>query len=447
MAASDVPDSEDPPLSTIECLLLAQAVYEHGADAWQSVSKALSNHPALARPQSFFSPQSCHQIYVRLMNDASLECSEANNIPHAPLNLTLAQRHYSARLIHLRDLIAAEEVRFKRVVAEIDEIRSGAWDDKIKTSLDANLDTEVTQAQSPVEPIPEPQQSSTDDLTSTDDQGTLQKAPEGDDTEIHIVVEHTTEERPAEVPPETPVDDQIAGAVPVVEDVALEPTPADIGETAPEEPTTVETAEAIKPEPEATQMDLDESIVVREPEQKADEKPQQREGKRKIADSDNLEESLREKKRPRDESTPDVDEQASRQRSTANGELASQHQTPPSVPNKRFQAVIGFLHSQISQHRNGNIFHNPIKNSEAPDYHDIIKRPMDLKTIKARVKDGIISNSLEFQRDVYLMFANAMMYNRPTSDIYHMAEEMMAESEVHINTFRQTEGFIRSTRS
>lgn len=82
------------------------------------------------------------------------------------------------------------------------------------------------------------------------------------------------------------------------------------------------------------------------------------------------------------------------------------------------------LHSQISQHRNGNIFHNPIKNSEAPDYHDIIKRPMDLKTIKARVKDGIISNSLEFQRDVYLMFANAMMYNRPGSDIFHMAEEV-----------------------
>lgn len=124
------------------------------------------------------------------------------------------------------------------------------------------------------------------------------------------------------------------------------------------------------------------------------------------------------------------------------------------------------LHSQISQHRNGNIFHNPIKNSEAPDYHEIIKRPMDLKTIKARVKDGAISNSLEFQRDVYLMFANAMMYNRPGSDIYQMAEEvmflwihclvnsshcfpsqMMIESEVHINTFRQTEGFVRSTHS
>lgn len=82
------------------------------------------------------------------------------------------------------------------------------------------------------------------------------------------------------------------------------------------------------------------------------------------------------------------------------------------------------LHSQISQHRNGNIFHNPIKVSEAPDYYDIVRRPMDLKTIKTRFKEGIIANSAEFQRDIYLMFANSMMYNRPDSDIYTMAEEV-----------------------
>ena len=91
---------------------------------------------------------------------------------------------------------------------------------------------------------------------------------------------------------------------------------------------------------------------------------------------------------------------------------------------KKFQNVIGMLHSSISQHRYGNIFHNPIKKSEAADYADLVKRPMDLKTIKARVKDGVISNSLEFQRDVYLMFANAMMYNRPGSEIFAMAEEV-----------------------
>ena len=94
------------------------------------------------------------------------------------------------------------------------------------------------------------------------------------------------------------------------------------------------------------------------------------------------------------------------------------------LPNKKFQNVIGLLHQQISTHRNGTIFHHPIKTSDAPDYYDIVKRPMDLKTVKQRVKDGAISNSLEFQRDVYLMFANAMMYNRPGSDVYTMAEDV-----------------------
>lgn len=88
------------------------------------------------------------------------------------------------------------------------------------------------------------------------------------------------------------------------------------------------------------------------------------------------------------------------------------------------------LHSSISQHRYGNIFHNPIKKQDASDYHDIVKRPMDLKTIKARVKEGTISNSLEFQRDIYLMFANAMIYNRPGSEIYAMAEEVRTLHEI-----------------
>jgi hypothetical protein len=91
---------------------------------------------------------------------------------------------------------------------------------------------------------------------------------------------------------------------------------------------------------------------------------------------------------------------------------------------KRFQQAIIMLHAQIMEHRNGNIFHNPIRNSEAPDYREIIKRPMDLKTIKARIRDGSIADVVDFQRDIYLMFANAMMYNGPHSDVYKMAEDV-----------------------
>ena len=104
------------------------------------------------------------------------------------------------------------------------------------------------------------------------------------------------------------------------------------------------------------------------------------------------------------------------------------------------------VHDQIVRHKNGTIFHNPIKHSEAPDYHEMVKRPMDLKTIKARIKDGSITNSQEFQRDVYLMFANAMMYNRPGSDVYEMAKAMMQDSDQAIQSFRKTEEFHKGTR-
>jgi bromodomain-containing protein 8 len=159
-------------------------------------------------------------------------------------------------------------------------------------------------------------------------------------------------------------------------------------------------------------------------------------GKRKASVVDDIE-SPRDRKRVRDDSEP-VEEDEAGKSVLLCGSLG----TPPDYvvdtgasshaprgrrrteEQKRFQNVIGMLHSQISQHRNGNIFHNPIKKSEAPDYHDIVKRPIDLKTIKVKVKDGIITNSLEYQRDILLMFANAMMYNRPGSDVHAMAEDV-----------------------
>lgn len=44
-------------LSARERLLVAQAVYEYGANAWPDISKVLSKHPLISRPKGFFSPQ------------------------------------------------------------------------------------------------------------------------------------------------------------------------------------------------------------------------------------------------------------------------------------------------------------------------------------------------------------------------------------------------------
>ena len=58
-------------LTNVECLLLAQAVYEHGADAWQQVSKLLSKHPLLSRPKNFFSANVSSILY-----DLCMVCSD-----------------------------------------------------------------------------------------------------------------------------------------------------------------------------------------------------------------------------------------------------------------------------------------------------------------------------------------------------------------------------------
>ncbi|KAI6113643.1 hypothetical protein EV401DRAFT_1890130 [Pisolithus croceorrhizus] len=455
-------------LQNIERLILAQAVYEYGADAWQTVSQVVSKHPCLTQPSSeLFSPQFCQAIYTRLMGEAGLECSDANNVPHAPLHLKLAQRHYSARLSELRDLIVAEEAKFKRIVAEINEIRNGNWDEKIRSKLAGGVSPSEETSPLPPQNVQElrsleslgntdlePLAQFTDSLPAGEEEGPSLEEPTGTLGSLEQQTSHMGADQISDEVVADALSERSVSQPPLIDTTEVEQTreEEELGMLAHPDVTSTRMEEvAVFNSHEISTLESREGSDTETP----------REGKRKASDAVSLDDNTREKKRFREESasidleepipdsqplagvTASVVSSSSRRRGTTGSEHG-QAQIPPTLPNKRFQTVIGMLHSQISQHRNGNIFHNPIKSSEAPDYHEIIKRPMDLKTIKGRVKDGIVTNSLEFQRDVYLMFANAMMYNRPESDIYQMAEEMMLESEAHINTFRQTEGFVRS---
>jgi len=46
-------------LTNTERLLLAQAVYQEGANDWSKVSQIISNHPLIGRPKSYFNPLVC----------------------------------------------------------------------------------------------------------------------------------------------------------------------------------------------------------------------------------------------------------------------------------------------------------------------------------------------------------------------------------------------------
>ena len=48
---------------------------------------------------------------------------------------------------------------------------------------------------------------------------------------------------------------------------------------------------------------------------------------------------------------------------------------------------------------------------------DLFHRPMDLTSIKKNVEGGVIRTDIEFQRDILLMFQNALMYNSSDHDV------------------------------
>jgi hypothetical protein len=86
---------------------------------------------------------------------------------------------------------------------------------------------------------------------------------------------------------------------------------------------------------------------------------------------------------------------------------------------KATKTMLNNLLDQISSHKHGSMFANPVKpvcppfpaqvsvdiQNDAPGYEDIIKRPMSIKTVRSRIREGQITTIDEFERDVMLIFA------------------------------------------
>jgi hypothetical protein len=64
-----------------------------------------------------------------------------------------------------------------------------------------------------------------------------------------------------------------------------------------------------------------------------------------------------------------------------------------------------------------------------PDYFDIIKRPMDLGTIRRNLDENKYPTVSSFADDVRLVFNNAMLYNAVRSDIHKAARNFLNEFE------------------
>lgn len=86
------------------------------------------------------------------------------------------------------------------------------------------------------------------------------------------------------------------------------------------------------------------------------------------------------------------------------------------------------LLQRLMKHKHGWVFNEPVnaKLLGLHDYHDIIKHPMDLGTIKSRLAQNFYKTPGEFAEDVRLTFRNAMTYNPKGQDVHLMAEQLSA---------------------
>ncbi|GAA0152350.1 hypothetical protein LIER_10854 [Lithospermum erythrorhizon] len=94
---------------------------------------------------------------------------------------------------------------------------------------------------------------------------------------------------------------------------------------------------------------------------------------------------------------------------------------------KSLTAFMRSLVKALHDHPDSWPFKEPVDARDVPDYYDIIKDPMDLKTMSKRVESELYYVTLEmFVADAKRMFANARTYNSPDTIYYKCSTRLEA---------------------
>jgi bromodomain-containing protein 8 len=279
-----------------------------------------------------------------------------------PVVVQIARQLYSLRLEELKRAINEDEEKFLLLISEIDDIRAGKWDNQL-LGLPKDQPSTIAAVESntniplKTEEISNSDQQSADEF-QTDESKQEKISEEQAKVQTDNLQNETRNVRDKDTTPppreETPTasDESFQSAIEDTESQAKK-RPAE------------EVDDEEEPSLKRQKTDLDESIrndystdvsQVTTPADTTD----LRDGTESIAGSD----------------------------SNATSEYKRSHKRDD-PRHKSWQKNINLLWREIANHKNGAMFMNPIKESIAPHYYEIIKRPMDLKTIKNRIRDGV----------------------------------------------------------
>ncbi|KAL6419895.1 hypothetical protein ACFW04_011072 [Cataglyphis niger] len=112
-------------------------------------------------------------------------------------------------------------------------------------------------------------------------------------------------------------------------------------------------------------------------------------------------------------------------------------------PDELRQALMPTLEKLYRQDPESIPFRQPVDPQALgiPDYPTIVKKPMDLSTIKKKLDTEKYSDPWEYVDDVWMMFDNAWLYNRKTSRVYRYCTKLSEVFEQEIDPVMQALGY------
>ncbi|XP_040208914.1 histone acetyltransferase KAT2B isoform X2 [Rana temporaria] len=92
----------------------------------------------------------------------------------------------------------------------------------------------------------------------------------------------------------------------------------------------------------------------------------------------------------------------------------------PKDPEQLYNTLKNIL-QQVKSHQSAWPFMEPVKRTDAPGYYEVIRFPMDLKTMSERVKNKYYVTKKLFMADLQRIFTNCREYNPPESEYFKCA--------------------------
>ncbi|KAK3025557.1 hypothetical protein RJ639_041035 [Escallonia herrerae] len=97
---------------------------------------------------------------------------------------------------------------------------------------------------------------------------------------------------------------------------------------------------------------------------------------------------------------------------------------PPSAHSLPDKKTLELILDKLQKKDIYGVYAEPVDPEELPDYHEVIKHPMDFATVRNKLASGRYSTLAQLESDVFLICSNAMQYNAPDTVYYKQASSI-----------------------